>query len=1004
MVGDCAVLAIPAIVQFMPFMTDIRQPESSSLWPHTTTAERAAAWEGRRCMGRRRRAAHSAAAAVRPVVRPAIVPAAPTAHIPPWAAGALVLFGAGEALRMPSDRRRRRLQRQDAKRSTEAANAVSQLDEEEESEYGAEYGYTDIDLETLDSVRTSLPLAQRMSSAWLSGASTGWTMERVRTRSRNSSTANKTGGRARRSFRSAGRTLIVSQTAPLVRRHPVEAATRHYAHAASAGGSSRGRVAKTTAAGRSSLRLDIGRASASVGPRRCATADIVNLVTDSSDDEMATGEAAAQPAAQPADVFFDFDHDVNYSATDPFSAAEKFHSMNTTVGLRSTLPQDVQHKLYALFKIGGRDALPANFQQQYDEHLAQLKATWDREMPAGARQTTISEQLVLSPELGQLTCLSWLLHWPLTLPIIGDDPRSAHMLNMCTRNMRVMMSSEFGSMAATLREWARNSQNDVQHVLMWDLFPFVVQKSDDVNWIVIRLELNARLAPIGITLHDVSVTTARALGRFVPRLGASRFTVWYGRRVGLFARTILTAAHRNILESNDPLLEFPVLQSSTSPMGLGSWLARHPSCVLYGYGLATCFKTVALRQQHDALYSWMRRLVDSVKASCTRFSDLAKSRREMTEESMPLHSTFTFLRALETDSELLVNSVRDTAGGNWATHLATAVEARRLNRALTTAQLIHLGMSDGGSKTQQILRDSVRDTAGGNWATHLATAVEACRLNGALTTAQLSHLGNSDAGHASRGEGTDEWHNGGVSFDQSQEVWRAYLYLDDNGRRRKHMLGSSRHKEEAYSIFKRGLACLEQRKPLPVAPGRDCSKGSSQFRGVEWRKDKNKWRATIKNQWRATTKNGVIALGCYDDEEAAARAFDVAARQREKDGGSRAKCNFPTEKESEKECTHSIVPWAPPASQRAAAMAATASGTSPHHRGRPRASSPCAALTQAAAAAAARRSSARGPRHPSAPPPPPVSACRPPWQAAGELTVCRPDAGGGGGGGGGGQK
>eukprot|EP01047_Picozoa_sp_COSAG01_P105283 COSAG01_NODE_34511_length_546_cov_1.261745_1_plen_105_part_01 len=58
--------------------------------------------------------------------------------------------------------------------------------------------------------------------------------------------------------------------------------------------------------------------------------------------------------------------------------------------------------------------------------------------------------------------------------------------------------------------------------------------------------------------------------------------------------------------------------------------------------------------------------------------------------------------------EILYSSVRDTAGGNWATHLVAAVEARNQDRALITAQLIHLGMSDGGilggEETKRILR------------------------------------------------------------------------------------------------------------------------------------------------------------------------------------------------------------------------------------------------------------------------------------------------------------
>lgn len=59
---------------------------------------------------------------------------------------------------------------------------------------------------------------------------------------------------------------------------------------------------------------------------------------------------------------------------------------------------------------------------------------------------------------------------------------------------------------------------------------------------------------------------------------------------------------------------------------------------------------------------------------------------------------------------------------------------------------------------------------------------------------------------------------------------------------------------------------------------------TSGYRGVSWRRDSRRWQAqlTVNGKWRG--------LGCYDDPEDAARAYDAAAREH---FGEFAVLNFP---------------------------------------------------------------------------------------------------------------
>jgi len=61
------------------------------------------------------------------------------------------------------------------------------------------------------------------------------------------------------------------------------------------------------------------------------------------------------------------------------------------------------------------------------------------------------------------------------------------------------------------------------------------------------------------------------------------------------------------------------------------------------------------------------------------------------------------------------------------------------------------------------------------------------------------------------------------------------------------------------------------------------TRGSSEYKGVSWSKDKGRWRACI-------TIGKTVHLGYFTDERGAALAYDTAARRR---FGVFAKCNFP---------------------------------------------------------------------------------------------------------------
>jgi hypothetical protein len=68
-----------------------------------------------------------------------------------------------------------------------------------------------------------------------------------------------------------------------------------------------------------------------------------------------------------------------------------------------------------------------------------------------------------------------------------------------------------------------------------------------------------------------------------------------------------------------------------------------------------------------------------------------------------------------------------------------------------------------------------------------------------------------------------------------------------------------------------------------------CAEAGSKYRGVCWQKSSSKWEAAIRHDRKKHN------LGCFEDEEEAARAYDRAATAHK---GEKAQLNFPAEGES----------------------------------------------------------------------------------------------------------
>jgi hypothetical protein len=153
----------------------------------------------------------------------------------------------------------------------------------------------------------------------------------------------------------------------------------------------------------------------------------------------------------------------------------------------------------------------------------------------------------------------------------------------------------------------------------------------------------------------------------------------------------------------------------------------------------------------------------------------------------------------------------------------------------------------------------------------------------------------------------------GVYWDKSNSKWKAQIH--QAGKR--HSLGSFDDEEEAARAYDRAAKvhygdtatlnfkhhheeereCKEEEEEAKKSGGRPSSRkeGSwlsssqtSKYRGVYWNKRDSKWNAQICQAGKQHS------LGCFNDEEEAARAYDRAARAHR---GDKATLNFPAEGE-----------------------------------------------------------------------------------------------------------
>jgi hypothetical protein len=146
----------------------------------------------------------------------------------------------------------------------------------------------------------------------------------------------------------------------------------------------------------------------------------------------------------------------------------------------------------------------------------------------------------------------------------------------------------------------------------------------------------------------------------------------------------------------------------------------------------------------------------------------------------------------------------------------------------------------------------------------------------------------------------------GVSWHKSMNKWFARIGFD--GTNKKHSLGYFEDEAQAASAYDRAARAQHGEKtqrfrmqlnfPTKKEQAAEeakqqqwikCREAGSKYRGVNWQKKNNKWLAQIKNDGK------VHYLGCFEDEEEAARAYDRAARAHH---GEKAQLNFPVEGES----------------------------------------------------------------------------------------------------------
>ncbi len=133
-----------------------------------------------------------------------------------------------------------------------------------------------------------------------------------------------------------------------------------------------------------------------------------------------------------------------------------------------------------------------------------------------------------------------------------------------------------------------------------------------------------------------------------------------------------------------------------------------------------------------------------------------------------------------------------------------------------------------------------------------------------------------------RAEGRSDSPFRGVSWDEQTGKWHARLQVDGT---QQHPGYFEDEKDAARAwddaVRERGL--VDKRGVNFPRDGEKAAAWSSEFRGVSWHKRNGKWEVRVQHQRKRRH------VGCFDDEAAAARAYDAKAAELH---GRKAKFNF----------------------------------------------------------------------------------------------------------------
>jgi hypothetical protein len=128
----------------------------------------------------------------------------------------------------------------------------------------------------------------------------------------------------------------------------------------------------------------------------------------------------------------------------------------------------------------------------------------------------------------------------------------------------------------------------------------------------------------------------------------------------------------------------------------------------------------------------------------------------------------------------------------------------------------------------------------------------------------------------------------GVCWDKRDSKWRAEISYSG----KKHRLGRFDDEEEAARAYDKAARTHRGDKAMLNFPAKgeqgEHDRKKSKYRGVCWGKSNSKWKAQIQHTGKKHH------LGCFDNEEEAARAYDREAREHR---GDKVMLNFPAEGE-----------------------------------------------------------------------------------------------------------